>query len=98
MAVTLPGIVVWQTTSWKHYNWNHFPETLNRDVENQFQLWIGLSKNSSYAYFPYIYGRTNVRYVINFERMEQQRAGVCANDPPRPVRRMLITDEGQLRR
>ena len=93
MAVTLPGTIVWQTTSWKHYNWNDFPETLNRDVENQFQFWIGLRKNSSCASFPYIYGRTNVQYVINFERMEQQRLSVCANDPPRPVRRMLITRE-----
>ena len=93
MAVTLPGTIVWQTTSWKHYNWNDFPEILNRDVENQLQTWIGTGKRPCHANFPYVYGRTNVQYVINFQRMEQQRVGVCANDPPRPVRRMLITRE-----
>ena len=96
MALSMPGPVLWQTTSWSHYNWNDFPQDLNRDVENQFQIWLGTAKDPQYAEFPCIYGRTNVRYVINFDRMEQQRVGVKENDPPRPVRRSVVTNEGRV--
>ena len=96
MALLAPGSVLWQTTSWSHYNWNDFPPELNRDTEQRFQAWLGTDNDPQWLEFPYIYGRTGVSYVINFDRMEQQRVGVKENDPPRPVRRQVVTNEGRV--
>ena len=91
MALLAPGSVLWQTTSWSHYNWNDFPPELNRDTEQRFQAWLGTDNDPQWLEFPYIYGWTGVSYIINFDRMEQQRVGVRVDDPPRPIRRVVVT-------
>ena len=86
-----PRSVLWQTTGWSWYNWNDFPLVLNHDTENRFQLWMNSNKDPRLAEYTYIWGRSGTNYVLNFDRMEQQRMYVRANDPPRPIRRTVVT-------
>ena len=86
-----PRSVLWQTTSWSWYNWNDFPPPLNHDTEQRFQLWMNSNKDPRLAEYSYVWGRTGTTYAINFERMEQQRMFVRADDPPRPLRRVVVS-------
>ena len=81
---------MWQTTGSRGTNWNDFPSKLLEDVELNYQTWLRHDCHPSLEQFKYNYGPTGVAYVINFERMEQQRQGFGANDPPRPLRRFTV--------
>ena len=84
------GTVMWQTTGSRSTNWNDFPEDLLRDVELNYQTWMQQGRPQSGKQFKYTYGYTGVDYIIDFERMEQQRQGFGPNDPPRPLRRFPL--------
>ena len=84
--------VMWQTTGSCATNWNDFPPDLQSDVEVSYKIWLTHNQHPSFAQFDYYYGPTNVRYVINFALMEQQRQGFGPNDPPRPLRRFAVLE------
>ena len=91
MALTHLEITMWQTTGSRGTNWNDFPPHLLTDVELNYRTWLMHDQHPSLAQFAYNYGPTNVKYVIRFGRMEQQRQGFGPDDPPRPLRRFPLT-------
>ena len=85
------GLIMWQTTGSRGTNWNDFPPNLLEDVELNYQTWVQQGCRPSEGQFKYNYGPTGVEYIIDFERMEQQRQGFGPYDPPRPLRRFPLT-------